>query len=66
MPMLPRLFRAIGIAAVLMGALFTLQGLGIVHWPQSSFMIDMREWVWRGLALVAIGALLIWHAGRRR
>ena len=39
----------IGLLAVAFGLLFTLQGLGIVHWPRSSFMLDDRSWAmaWR-------------------
>jgi hypothetical protein len=48
-----------GIAAVLFGVLFMLQGLGIVRWPESSSMIDQRVWLWRGLALAVVGAILI-------
>ncbi|RYE02787.1 MAG: hypothetical protein EOP61_07260 [Sphingomonadales bacterium] len=48
-----------GIAAILFGALFMLQGLGVVRWPASSTMIDQRIWLWRGLALAVAGAILI-------
>jgi len=48
-----------GIAAVLFGALFMLQGLGIVRWPASSTMIDQRIWLWRGLALAVGGAVIV-------
>lgn len=48
-----------GIAAILFGALFMLQGLGMVRWPASSMMIDQRIWLWRGLAIVVAGAILV-------
>ncbi|RYY22984.1 MAG: hypothetical protein EOP62_21670 [Sphingomonadales bacterium] len=48
-----------GIAAILFGVLFMLQGLGIVRWPASSTMIDQRVWLWRGLALAVVGAILV-------
>jgi hypothetical protein len=48
-----------GIAAILFGVLFMLQGLGIVRWPASSSMIDQRVWLWRGLALAVGGAILV-------
>ena len=30
---------------VAMGALWFLQGAGVVHWPASSFMLDVRIWM---------------------
>ena len=50
----------IGVAALLAGLLFTLQGLGIVHWPRSSFMIEDRSWAVRGGVLMVGGALMAW------
>lgn len=56
----------LGVLILLSGALWTLQGLGVVHWPASSFMLDQRIWAVYGLIAVAIGALLIWWPRRRR
>jgi hypothetical protein len=55
----------IGVLALLMGLLWVGQGLGYIHWPQSSFMLDQRPWAWRGAVLAIIGAVLI-AIGRRR
>jgi hypothetical protein len=55
----------VGIAAVLMGLLWIGQGTGLVHWPASSFMIDQRPWVTRGVILAIVGLILI-AASRRR
>ena len=55
----------VGALALLMGLLWIGQGLGIVRWPASSFMIDMRPWALRGGALALVGLALIWF-GRRR
>jgi len=55
----------VGIAAVLMGLLWIGQGTGLVHWPASSFMIDQRPWVTRGVILAVVGLILI-AASRRR
>ena len=55
----------LGAAMVLMGLLWMGQGLGVIRWPASSFMIDVSDWVWRG-ALFALGGLLLIWAGRRR
>lgn len=48
-----------GIAAILFGVLFMLQGLGVVRWPASSSMIDQRVWLWRSLVLAMAGAILV-------
>ncbi|HKC03066.1 MAG TPA: hypothetical protein VKC17_07160 [Sphingomicrobium sp.] len=55
----------IGVAAVLMGLLWIGQGTGLVHWPATSFMIDQRPWVIRGVILAVVGLLLI-AASRKR
>jgi hypothetical protein len=49
----------IGIGAVAMGVLWIGQGSGLIHWPASSFMIDQRPWISRGVILVAVGLVLI-------
>jgi len=54
----------LGIAAVLMGLLWMGQGLGFVHWPQSSFMLDQRPWATRGLILAIVGLVLVVVARR--
>jgi hypothetical protein len=55
----------LGILAVLMGLLWIAQGMGVVDWPASSFMIDQRPWVTRGVLLALTGLVLI-AASRRR
>lgn len=61
-------FLVIGLVALSAGLLFVLQGLGWVRWPASSFMLDQREWVWRGALLAVAGLLLVLRSsiGRRR
>ena len=54
------LFRIFGVALFLSGALWTLQGLGLVMWPAESFMLDQREWAVYGLVAVAAAILLVW------
>ena len=56
----------LGIAATLMGLLWIGQGLGYIHWPRSSFMLDQRPWADRGAALAVIGLLLVLVARRLR
>ena len=56
----------VGVAMVLVGGLWALQGLDIVRWPASSFMIDMSEWTVKGAGLAVVGLLLILVARRIR
>jgi hypothetical protein len=56
----------VGIAAVLMGALWIGQGAGLIPWPASSFMIDQRPWATRGAILTVIGLILIATSRVRR
>lgn len=55
----------LGLAAIVMGLLWIGQGLGLVPWPETSFMIDQRPWAWRGAALAGVGAVLLFLARRR-
>ena len=59
-------FRIIGIAAILMGLLWIGQGMGLVMWPASSFILAQRQWALWGLLLAALGLVLLLRAGRRR
>ena len=54
-----------GVAALLMGLLWIGQGLGYIHWPASSFMLDLRPWALRGAILAAIGLGLLVYARSR-
>jgi hypothetical protein len=54
----------IGALAVLAGLLWVGQGLGIVRWPASSFMINETAWAIRGCVL-AVGGVLMIVFGRR-
>lgn len=56
----------IGVLCALMGMLWIGQGLGYVHWPQSSFMLDQRPWADRGAVLAVLGLALILAARRIR
>jgi hypothetical protein len=60
------LMLVVGILAMAFGLLFILQGLGIIHWPRSSFMLDDRSWAVRGAILAAGGALMAWFGRRLR
>ena len=49
----------VGVFALLMGLLWVGQGLGMIHWPASSFMLDQRPWATRGAILAVVGLALI-------
>ena len=53
-----------GVIALLMGLLWIGQGLGYIHWPASSFMLDQRPWALRGAILAVIGLGLLVYARR--
>ncbi|MEL0157198.1 hypothetical protein [Sphingopyxis sp.] len=55
----------VGVAMVLMGGLWVLQGLDIVRWPASSFMLGDIVWTRNGAVLAVLGVVLIW-LGRKR
>jgi len=57
-----RLLLVVGLLALVIGLLWIGQGLGVVTWPQSSFMIDEIEWAGYGVALSALGLILIWQS----
>ncbi len=65
MKALKGLMAAIGIAAVMMGVLWILQGLDIVRWPSSSFMLGDITWTRNGAILAVLGAVLLMLAGRK-
>ncbi len=55
----------IGVAMVLVGGLWALQGLDIVRWPASSFMLGDTSWTRNGVVLAVVGIFLIWFVRRR-
>jgi uncharacterized membrane protein len=54
----------VGLLALAMGLLWIGQGLGVINWPQSSFMIKQMQWAGYGAALAALGLILIWQSNR--
>ena len=54
-----------GVLALLMGLLWIGQGLGLIMWPSSSFMLAQGEWAVWGALLAGLGVLTIWWARRR-
>ena len=49
----------IGLIALAIGLLWIGQGTGVIHWPESSFMISQIQWAEYGAALAALGLSLI-------
>lgn len=56
----------VGVLAVLMGLLWVGQGLGWIHWPASSFMLEKPDWSVRGGILAVVGVVAIVWAQRKR
>ncbi len=59
-----RVLLIVGLLALAMGLLWIGQGLGVINWPQSSFMIRQIQWAGYGAALAALGLILIWQSKR--
>jgi uncharacterized membrane protein len=59
-----RLLLIVGLLALVIGLLWIGQGLGVINWPQSSFMIRQLQWAGYGAALGALGLILIWQSKR--
>ena len=66
MRVLKLIAQVLGVAMVLAGSLWTLQGLGLVMWPADSFMLADKSWAVNGAITVLIGAVLFWWGSRRR
>ncbi|HEY0815401.1 MAG TPA: hypothetical protein VGE11_19195 [Pseudonocardia sp.] len=54
---------AVGVVLALLGALWTLQGVGVIG---GSFMTGSRLWLIIGLIALVVGIGLIWRAMRVR
>jgi uncharacterized membrane protein len=61
---MPRALLIVGLLALAVGLLWIGQGLGVINWPQSSFMIRQMQWAGYGAALAALGLILIWQSKR--
>lgn len=59
------LWQIVGGLAIVLGLIWAAQGGGIFPYPASSFMIDQRPWIWRGLGVAAAGLLVVILARRR-
>ena len=61
----------VGVLVVLMGLIWTGQGLGYINWPQSSFMLKQTQWAYYGSGTALVGLILIcppraYRSGRPR
>jgi hypothetical protein len=56
----------LGAVLILFGLFFALQGADIIHWPLESTMLGRGVWIRNGLALAAIGVVMILGAHRVR
>lgn len=56
--------RIIGMAFLVLGTLWALQGLGILMWPPQSFMLAQREWGLYGAVMAGLGVVLLVISGR--
>ncbi len=59
-----RLLLIVGLLALAIGLLWIGQGTGTIAWPRSSFMIDQIQWAGYGVAMAALGLVLIWQSQR--
>jgi hypothetical protein len=55
----------LGILMILMGGLWIGQGLNIIKWPATSFMIGVPQWSWNGSMLAVLGTALLWWSRRK-
>jgi hypothetical protein len=61
--MMRRIAPVLGVLLILVGGLWTLQGIGVVG---GSFMTGSRTWLLIGLVLVVLGIVLLLRRARRR
>ncbi len=59
-----QLLLILGLLALAIGLLWIGQGLGVIDWPKSSFMIRQLQWAGYGAALAGLGLVLIWQSKR--
>ena len=65
MKFLKMLLGVLGVLMILMGGLWIGQGLNIIKWPETSFMIGVPQWSWNGMGLAIAGLVLIWFSRRK-
>jgi len=65
MPIVKTIALVVGALMILMGLLWIGQGLNIIKWPETSFMIGKPQWSLNGTILAIVGAVLVWWTRRR-
>ena len=65
MKFLKMLLGVLGVLMILMGGLWIGQGLNIIKWPETSFMIGVPQWSWNGMGLALVGIAFIWWSRRK-
>ena len=60
------LFLIFGVILLALGLLWVGQGLGVIQWPHSSFMIGQVLWTRIGAAVAIFGALVVFVFARSR
>jgi len=58
------LLKITGVALIVSGVMWALQGMGILMWPAESFMLARREWGLYGAITAVIGAIIVLMAAR--
>ncbi len=56
--------KVVGGTLIALGAIWVLQGLGLLGWPADSFMLARTEWALYGAIASGLGAGLAWLAVR--
>jgi uncharacterized membrane protein len=54
----------VGALLAVLGLLWIGQGLGYIHWPTQSFMLDQRRWADYGTVVAVFGLAMILAARR--
>lgn len=52
--------KVVGCVLIVLGVIWALQGLGVLNWPASSFMLAQREWALYGGITGSLGAAVVW------
>ena len=55
----------IGCLVGLVGLIWAAQGAGLFPYPADSFMLNQTQWIYRGLAVAAVGLVLVFLSRSR-